>query len=287
MTSTALTLSQMPKASGLYARALGTARRRPGKNIRIPRLEVRVAAVQVTAERLAAYREICGFGPGEELPITFPQVLAAPLHLWLMLRPEFPVSLMGLVHLRNRFEVLGPMPADAAYEVRAALDDGRRTHQGYEIDFVTEYADAVGAVLYRAHMTLLYRMKSEGGPVRARHAAPVAVLSEYRSFDVPADIGRRYAPVSGDFNPIHLYAITARAFGFPRAIAQGMWSLARATALVEAARAAPARTLSVQFRQPLLLPGKVALKFCHGDAGSEFALLSRSSDKVHLTGTLA
>ncbi len=282
------TLLQMPAAGGLYAKALGTARRKPGKNIRVPQIEVRVPAVQPAPARLAAYREICGFEMApDELPITFPQVQAAPLHMWLMLRPEFPVPLMGLVHIRNRFEVLAPMTAEVAYEVRVALTDGRRTHQGYEIDLLTEYTDGEGRTVYRALMTVLHRMKTDGPPVRPKPAAPAPSLSEYRSFDVPSDIGRRYAPIGGDFNPIHLYALTAKAFGFPRAIAHGMWSLARAAALVELARGTAARSLSVQFRQPLLLPGKVALKFSGSASGSDFALLSRTSDKVHFTGRLA
>lgn len=279
------TLLQMPAATGLYARALGTARRKPGKDIRIPQLAVRVAAVQATPSRLAAYRAICGFELApDRLPITFPQVQAAPLHMWLMLRPEFPVPLMGIVHIRNSFETLGPMPADAAYEVHASLVDGRRTHQGYEFDVLTEYRDASGELVHRSLMTPLYRMKTEVPRPRASSRAPS--LSAYRSFDVPSDIGRRYAPIGGDFNPIHLYALTAKAFGFPRAIAHGMWSLARAAALVESARGEPARSLGVQFRQPLLLPGKVTLKFSDDRDGSDFALLSRTSDKVHFSGRL-
>lgn len=281
------TLLQMPAAGGLYAKALGTARRKPGKNIRVPHIEVRVPAVQPSPSRLAAYREICGFELApDQLPITFPQVQAAPLHMWLMLRPEFPVPLMGLVHLRNTFEVIEPLTADVAYEVRAALADGRRTHQGYEIDLLTEYADGDGKVVYRSLMTVLYRLKSEGPAVRPRQVPPAPALSEYRTFEAPGDIGRRYAPIGGDFNPIHLFALTAKAFGFPRAIAHGMWSLARAAALVESSRGTPARSLSVQFRQPLLLPGKVALKFSEAGKQSEFALLSRTSDKVHFTGSV-
>lgn len=280
------TLLQMPGAAGLYAKALGTARRKPGKNIRLPQLAVQVSAVQVGPARLAAYREICGFEPGDNLPITFPQVQAAPLHMWLMLRPEFPIPLMGIVHVRNTFEMLGAMPADAAYDVRAALVEGRRTHQGFEFDIQTEYRNAEGELVYRSLMTPLYRLKSDSQPKPIKPRAPAPQLAEYRSFDVPGDIGRRYAPIGGDYNPIHLYALTAKAFGFPRAIAHGMWSLARAAALVENARGVHARSLSVQFRQPLLLPAKVALKFGKSDAGSEFALLSRTSDKVHFNGTM-
>lgn len=281
-------LPKLPGAAGLYVKALGTSSRKPGKNIRVPKLEVKVAAVQASAARLEAYRSICGFEPGGTLPITFPQVQAAPLHMWLMLQPEFPIPLMGIVHVRNSFEVLGPLPADGAYEIRASIADGRRTHQGYEFDILTEYSSLEGEVAYRSLMTPLYRQKSEGTPFRTKPAAPSAGLAEYRSFDVPADIGRRYAPIGGDFNPIHLSAFTARAFGFPRAIAHGMWSVAKAAALVEAARGCAATRLSVQFRQPLLLPGKVALKFrSNGEGGVEFALLSRTSDKIHFSGALA
>ncbi|MGQ0697554.1 MAG: MaoC family dehydratase [Panacagrimonas sp.] len=276
------TLLQLPSAPGLYIRALGTMRRKPGKNIRIPQLEVRVHAVQASPSKLEAYREICGFEYSPYLPITYPQVQAAALHLWLMLRPEFPIPLLGIVHLRNRFEMLRPMPAGEAYEVRAALVDGRRTHQGYEFDLLTEYSTTEGEVVYRALMTPLYRMKSD--EARPKPSPAPTGLAEYRSFEVPADIGRRYAPIAGDFNPIHLSALTAKAFGFPRAIAHGMWALARATALLESAHGSAIRTLNMQFRQPLLLPGKVALKLEAQGAGLDFALLSRTSDKVHFTG---
>ena len=56
------------------------------------------------------------------------------------------------------------------------------------------------------------------------------------TIDVPGDIGRRYAGVSGDPNPIHMYAVTARLFGFKSAIAHGMWSYARVLAALGAQR---------------------------------------------------
>src|SRR6266487_1403229 len=46
-------------------------------------------------------------------------------------------------------------------------------------------------------------------------------------WELPADLGRRYAAVSGDRNPIHLYRLTAWLFGFRRPIAHGMWAAAR------------------------------------------------------------
>ena len=46
----------------------------------------------------------------------------------------------------------------------------------------------------------------------------------------PRTSGASYAAVSGDVNPIHLYPLSARAMGFPRQIAHGMWTSARTLA---------------------------------------------------------
>ena len=74
---------------------------------------------------------------------------------------------------------------------------------------------------------------------------------------LPADLGRTYAGVSGDHNPIHLYPLTAKALGFPRQIAHGMWTLARSIAAIEN-RLPDAVTVEVAFKKPVFLPGTVA-----------------------------
>ena len=53
-------------------------------------------------------------------------------------------------------------------------------------------------------------------------------------WSLPASASRAYAAVSGDVNPIHMSALTAKAFGFPRAIAHGMYTAARALSEYEA-----------------------------------------------------
>ena len=70
------------------------------------------------------------------------------------------------------------------------------------------------------------------------------------------DLGRRYAAVSGDRNPIHMHALTAKPLGFPAAIAHGMWTKARCLAALEP-RLPDSFTAEVAFRRPILLPGRV------------------------------
>ncbi|MEV4339612.1 MaoC/PaaZ C-terminal domain-containing protein [Streptomyces sp. NPDC049590] len=92
---------------------------------------------------------------------------------------------------------------------------------------------------------------------------PLPPVAEWR---LGADVGRRYGAVSGDRNPIHLYPLTARLFGFPRPVAHGMWTLARCLA----AHGGPAATVvRARFRAPVPLPGTVTYG---ADGGGRFEL---------------
>ena len=97
------------------------------------------------------------------------------------------------------------------------------------------------------------------------------------SFDAPSDIGRRYGPHAGDVNPIHMTNLTAKLFGFKRAIAHGMWSLARCAA--EFPAEGPG-VLEVQFKLPVFLPAKLVME----RTGAEFTLLDEAREKPHLVG---
>ena len=101
---------------------------------------------------------------------------------------------------------------------------------------------------------------------------------------VPADAGRRYAAVSGDVNPIHLSGLTAKAFGFPRAIAHGMWVKARALAALSG-RLPDAFTIDVAFRKPLFLPSTVdPVDRADRDGGWDLAVRNQKSGPDHVLG---
>ncbi|WP_455352339.1 MaoC/PaaZ C-terminal domain-containing protein [Streptomyces sp. SYSU K217416] len=91
---------------------------------------------------------------------------------------------------------------------------------------------------------------------------------------LPAGLGRRYGAVSGDRNPIHLHPLTAKAFGFPRAIAHGMWTVARC--LAEADPEGRITHAHAEFKAPVLLPATVTY------AAEGRTLQLRSGDRVHL-----
>ena len=279
-----VTLKQWPSPLSLYLKAAGSARRKPGKNIELPQLEVRIDEVRADVGQLKAYNEVCGFHDAETLPITFPQVMAFSLPMYLMAQPQFPLPMLGIVHVRNSILQTRPLRVDETYSVVVRMGESRRVRADLEFDIVTEFA-LDGAVLYTSLMTALYRIAGPKAP-KGKPELPAPLLTEYRSFDAPADIGRRYAAAGKDYNPIHLTAATAKLFGFQRAIAHGMWSLARCAALILEAGAPQPTELQVQFKQPLFLPGKVAMKFQKTGDATEFALIARNADKTHLSGSM-
>ena len=115
---------------------------------------------------------------------------------------------------------------------------------------------------------------------------PDAVAVKSSSFRAPAGLGRRYGFISGDVNPIHMSDLTAKAFGFPRAIAHGMWSLGRLASDFEAAQFDGGCELSVSFKLPIYMPAWLMLQRWSIENGTAFALRDAQGDKPHLTGTL-
>ena len=256
----------------------------------VPRIEARLGKVVIDRRHLASYSEICGAATGGTLPIAYPHILAFPLHLAMLGAEAFPVKLFGLVHVHNRIAMREPLSADEPAEIRSWIEGHRDTERGQEFDLHTEYVVA-GEPRWDETCTFLARRRAPSGEgaktTQSKPAeSPDAVAIKSSSFRAPAGLGRRYGFISGDVNPIHMSDLTAKAFGFPRAIAHGMWSLARLASDFEPAQFDGGCELSVPFKLPVFTPAWLMLQRWDIDNGSAFALRDAQGDKPHLTGTL-
>jgi acyl dehydratase len=106
-------------------------------------------------------------------------------------------------------------------------------------------------------------------------------------FHLPADLGRRYSALAGDYNPIHLSALTARPFGFKRAIIHGMWTLARASAKWPMICRPSRAGCDVRFERPVFLPSRVHLAVTRDGPGAlAFTLTSPDLRTRHFSGVV-
>ncbi|MET9682019.1 MaoC family dehydratase [Streptomyces coeruleorubidus] len=276
MADAALVLTGSPSLAPLLARgALLSPFKRPAPDAEFPRTRLVLPGLRVDLARLAAYERVCGFPTGDDaLPPTYPHVLGFPLAMRLMSGRDFPLPLLGLVHTSITITRHRAMPATGAYELTVAVEGLAPHRRGTEATVVTEVREG-GEVVWESRSTYLARHRTRRSAEAPREEAPkpLPAVAEWR---LAEDIGRRYAAASGDRNPIHLHPLTARLFGFPRAIAHGMWTVARCLAAHGTPDSCHVRA---DFRAPVLLPGTVTYAARDG----RFELRGRE-DRIHLTG---
>jgi acyl dehydratase len=247
----------------------------------LPDLELVRRAVPVDARHVSSYASVCGFPARDDLPLTYLHMLAFPLHMQVMTSPSFPFPAMGTVHLANTVRRHRRTTARDRYDVSVRAGNLRGHAKGKVFDLLTEVR-VDDELVWEEVSTYLRRGRGD------EHAATGADIPMVEDGGVEwrlgGDLGRRYAAVSGDRNPIHLYGLTAKAFGFPRQIAHGMWSKARCVAAVEN-RLPDAVRVEVAFKTPILLPGTVRFATRRADDGTVgFGLSNVRNGAPHLAG---
>ena len=276
------TLAESPALAPLFAKAALTQRGRRGD---LPETALRREGVVVDRDHLLAYQRVCGFGGSDVLPHTYPHVLGFPLQVALMADRSFPLPLPGLVHLENQVTVHRRLTADDRIDLTVHAEHLRPHPKGQLVDLVTA-VEVDGERVWDGRSTYLRRGRPNPDAERGAQAPPLPDRPPAGIVRVPEGQGRAYAAVSGDVNPIHLHALTAKAMGFPRAIAHGMWTAARTLAALGPRTAEPS-TSHVWFAKPVLLPSTVDLVVDDAGAVTVAGLRSaKTPTTTHLTLTL-
>jgi acyl dehydratase len=297
MTMTTRRLSSSPSMLGLFYRAgiamIPGASRLPfiaGGGTEMPSLTMALSDVQVDRDRLASYDRVCGFALGDTLSPTYPHMLAFPLHLALMTDGRFPFGAIGLVHIANSITQLRPIKASETLSIRVWATRIEPHPRGRQFTIHTEVSSG-DEVVWTSASTNLKRGGGEGDGDAVRSAdvdVDIQELPATATWKLPGDLGRRYGAVSGDLNPIHVHPLTARLFGFPTAIAHGMWTKARCLAALES-RLPDSFTAVVSFKKPILLPATVQFAEAGsvGEGGIKFGVRDANKGTPHLTGTVS
>ncbi|MGE8066423.1 MaoC family dehydratase [Pseudomonas sp. NPDC089569] len=272
------TLNREPNLPGLYFRA-ATRRKITGSSL--PDSGLR-CWLDVDSKRLAAYRNVCGFADNSLLPPTYPHILAFALQMQLLTADEFPFPLLGLIHLGNRIRVLRPMGGVNRVRVGVRVQNLQPHAKGATFDLLTTLDDQLGTLWEAQSRMLCRKLKLDGEP-REDLMTSTLPLTQVAQWKAPADIGRQYARVSGDYNPIHLSAVSARLFGFPSAIAHGLWNKARALAALADHLPTANIEIAVQFHKPVRLPGEVTLLASAAGSSGELKLIG-GAELEHMIG---
>lgn len=246
----------------------------------LPGLSTQINSLVINPQHLSAYQRLCGFQSSEKLPATYLHMLGFPLFLKILIQQDFPMRAMGQVHLRNQIAVHHQFDIRQPVDMTAAIGNSVLSSRGLEWN-IDVSAKVDNQVVWTAESVFLHRAKT-GLPRES--LAPIRREGEPQSWLVDADIGRRYARVSGDYNPIHLTDITAKLFGFKQAIAHGMWSKARCLAALDQQIPAEGYAVDVTFHRPLFLPSLVLFYAQQLEGKQQFSLFNQTADQAHLEG---
>jgi acyl dehydratase len=239
--------------------------------------------VTTDRDRLARYDRVCGFDVSDVLPPTYPHMLAFPMQLSLMTDGSFPFGAIGLVHIVNEIIQHRPIKATEELQVKVWATNLREHPRGKQFDLRSEVRSS-GELVWEETSTNLKRGKRNDDAAKEPEPPSADDLKPSATWELAGDLGRRYGSVSGDLNPIHMHPLSARLFGFPSAIAHGMWTKARCLAALSPQL--PDRfTVQAAFRKPILLPAKVQFAEEHSATSIRFGVLSQK-DASHLDGQL-
>ncbi|MFC6167203.1 MaoC family dehydratase [Acinetobacter terrestris] len=275
--------SQLPKPYLAYPKVIqGLIFKKPKSEKVLPQVEYVVDSFKVDQKHLKAYNEICGFKNNGYIPAIYLAVLSQSLQMHMMTQEAFPFAILGLVHIRNQIKQTRKVGVNEQLTLSCKFGELQPHDKGVQFDFVTT-AKVGNDVVMEGTTTYLARQKTNG-KVAAKvveSKAPAYVLQA--EWNVSENTGRRYALTSGDFNLIHIHAITAKAFGFKQAIAHGMWSKAKALASLTLPDSYEA---DVWFKLPMYLPSKVEFLTANEAKDIEFLIRNSKNQKPHVSGSI-
>lgn len=282
--------SQLPKAYFAYPKVIqGLIFKKIKVAPILPQVKYQVDGFKVDQNHLKAYNQVCGFKNNGYIPAIYLAVLSQSLQMHMMTQEAFPFAVLGLVHIRNQIKQFRKVGSNEQLTLSCEFGELQPHDKGVQFDFIT-LAKVGDDVVMQGVTTYLSRQKTELS-VKAANAVKSDQATEQNPteyqlqgvWDIAENIGRRYAKVSGDFNLIHIHALTAKAFGFKQAIAHGMWSKARALASLNLSDAYEA---DVWFKLPLYLPSQVEFLSVEQKQETDFLIRNQKNQKPHVAGRI-
>lgn len=252
---------------------------------RLPERVEQAQDLRIDRANVAAYAATTGLRYGGNVPLTYPFVLTFPYVMSLLTGFDFPFPAVGAVHVDNHITAYRPIAVTDTVGVKVRAQNLREHRKGLLVDLVSEVAVGnetawyqVATFLHQQRTSLSDEPKPAPAPAR-KLPAPNRILRI-----TPGQI-RRYAALSGDRNPIHTSSVGAKLFGFPSAIAHGMFSAAAVLANVEG-QLPDAVRYSVKFGKPVVLPASAGVYVDRVTDGWDIALRNMAKGYPHLTATV-
>lgn len=242
---------------------------------------IQARCTNITPFDVEQYEDICNFSSAlSHLPLTYPQLLAAPLHYQIITHPRFPFPGIGLVHVEQLITSHIPIPKETTVSITTWCDNLQQVRSGHHFSLHTEvFLD--DKLAWKGESIILTR--SLPGHQKTKNPQPSKKINNLKQekIFVPENMGRQYAGISKDWNLIHVHWIFAKMFGFQRSIVHGMWMLAKAISW-GSEHGLDITACHAKFIRPVFLPSSIHLAIQEGENDATQIQVLRDDNKSHL-----
>ncbi|MGH3724921.1 MAG: MaoC/PaaZ C-terminal domain-containing protein [Mycobacterium sp.] len=255
----------------------------------LPSRVVRTHGVQIDPAHVAAYAQVTGLRFSDKVPVTYPFALQFPSVMELVTGFDFPFPAIGTVHIENHITQHRAITATDTVDIEVRAENLREHRKGLLVDVLTDVSIGTETV-WQQTMTFLRQQRtslSDGQKPEPPKAVKLPPPNSTLRI-TPGQI-RRYASVGGDHNPIHTSSIGAKALGFPKAIAHGMFTAAAVLGNIQG-EIPDAVRYDLKFGKPILLPASVGVWIEKDGSGSsagwDIAVRNPKKGDPHVTGSI-
>ncbi|WP_426416763.1 MaoC/PaaZ C-terminal domain-containing protein [Aestuariirhabdus sp. LZHN29] len=259
-----LTFTTKPAIAPAMLKALLLPRKGFNAHTGLPQIHATWSGARVDPDALGRYLTLLGLPASETLPILYPHVMAGGMHMHMLTHKAFPIRLLGAVHLKNRIVQHRAIRADQALTFDSRMGETRLVEKGVEFDFTTAVI-VEGETLWQ-ETTTYFKAGTFGGrdnpsASKSFELASLESATDTSQWSIPTDRGKKYAAITGDYNPIHMSSLLAKLFGFKRDIAHGFGVLAQAIHHATHSRTGQDNLqVDVIFKGPLYLGSDLQIK---------------------------
>lgn len=250
-------LHSVPSSSQTLLKALGTAFKSPGKVV--PDLPTYVLDnLRPDLKRLDAFNRMFGYS-GQYVPSTYWHTRLFGVRILLAAQRNFPFPLPGMVHFTDTIRQHETVLPTDALRMECHLGQFLTHEKGTAFETLTKlYRD--NRLVWEENTVNLYLGKIQLGDTEyAGHEFAELQNPQEEQLHIPGNMGRKYARICGDYNPIHVSTLGAKLFGFKRKLMHGWYGLNKILAQHPEKMSAPHEVYAA-FKKPLFLPGDVLIK---------------------------
>ena len=282
--TTAMSLAKQPSILPLYMACLLKSAQGKTQSEVIEDLTLKFNGCDIDQKKLKKFNRFFGFShDAQVVPTTFIHLLVFRPQLKFLLNKALPFPVMGLVHLFNDIISHESVSIDDKLDITISVKEFSEKKKGKELTIHTQ-VHSKGRLVWESFSGFLYPNKQKR-KTSIKSPTNLPNKTHSSSWELASNLGRQFALLSGDANPIHTYKLAAKIFGFKQAIAHGMCMALKCGSEISHIRAdnAPIKRLYVEFKKPVFLPNTVSFNYETEDQDAvDFDVISQDGKQTCL-----